>query len=147
MKIISPHSPLKDFNLIKIEKALGYSLPPQYKDFIMQYNGGRPIPHRFLTVDGKIESGVKWFFSISNDINNLFSEIDELTLAGVIPRNLFPVAIDPVGNRLLLSGTGDDVGCIYYWSWDEEPEIETCSYKYMKKIADSFNDFLAKLHS
>jgi hypothetical protein len=145
MNISSLHPPLQESDLIKIEEALGYPLPLQYRDFIKQYNGGRPTPHRFSTVDEKIESGVKYFFSNSNEAANLLSEINEFTLDGIIPRNLFPIAITPAENRLLLSGAGEDVGCVYYWSWDEEPEVETCSYKYMRKVANSFNDFLSKL--
>jgi hypothetical protein len=147
VKIDNSQSAVQDIDLKKIEARLGYPLPSDYRTFILQHNGGRPAPHRFSTKDGKIESGVKAFFPIADVGVNLLSETDEITLTGTIPRNLFPIAIDPIENRLVLSGSGDDAGTIYYWSWDEEPDDATCSYRYMRKIADNFNDFLANLHA
>jgi SMI1 / KNR4 family (SUKH-1) len=147
VKIDNPQPPVQDVDLKKIEFRLGYPLPPEYRNFILQHNGGRPVPHRFSTKDGKIESGVKTFFPVADAGDNLLSEIDDITLTGTIPRNLFPIAIDPIENRLLLSGAGDDAGSVYYWSWDEEPDDATCSYRYMRKIADDFDDFLANLHA
>jgi hypothetical protein len=147
VQIDNSQPPVQDADLKKIEASLGYALPLEYRNFILQNNGGRPVPHRFSTVDGKIESGVKLLFPVADVGDNLLSEIDDFTLTGTIPRNLFPIATDPIENRLLLSGAGDDVGSVYYWSWDEEPDDTTCSYRYMRKIADNFNDFLAKLHA
>ena len=147
MKINGSHPRIQDSDISEVEAVLGYPLPQQYRNFILQNNGGEPDPERFSTLDEKVESGVKYFFPIAGFGDDLLAEIDYFTIAGMIPRNLFPIATNPAEERILLSGTGDDMGNVYYWSWGEEPKNVTYLYRYMRKIADDFNGFLAKLHS
>lgn len=135
--------PSSENDLKKIELLLGYSIPNKYRDFLLRHTGVRPEPNRFTTKDNKVESGVKMFFSVSS----LSIEIEQIVLTATIPRNLLPIAIDPIENRVLLSVSGQDLGRIYYWSWDEEPDVASCSYKNMRLIADTFEEFIANLHS
>jgi hypothetical protein len=103
--------------------------------------------YRFSTKDGKVESIVKYFFSVYKDNDDdLHGEIEGITLEKQIPKNLIPIAITPAGNRILISISSEDVGKIYYWAWDEEPEPPTQTYKFTRLIANSFNEFLTLLH-
>jgi hypothetical protein len=103
--------------------------------------------YRFSTKDGKVESIVKYFFSVYKDNDDdLHGEIEGITLEKQIPKNLIPIAITPAGNRILISISSEDAGKIYYWAWDEEPEPPTKTYKFTRLIANSFNEFLTLLH-
>lgn len=137
----------------ELEEEAGVDLPGDYRSFLLKHNGGRPVPDEFETVDKKIESSVKRFITISNSAHpNLLEEIRAITLAGQIPPNLIPIATNPSEmNRIVISTKGKNVGKVYYWSQDEEDDFETYtkykpSYKYMRLIAESFGEFLGKLH-
>ena len=99
-------------------------------------------------MDGKVKSMVSVFLPLCDDIeDNLLEEIRGITLAGQIPGNLIPIAMDPADNRLVMSCMGDDMGKVYYWAWDEEPQrAHKTSYTYMRLIANSFAEFISKLH-
>lgn len=147
MPVITPtHAPLSDSDIVQFERRFTINLPDTYRDFLRAYNGGKPLPKRFDTEDDKVSSMVARFFAMYDDEDDaLEDEYTDITLDGVIPANLLPVAIDPARNRILLSLSGPDQGAVYYWSWDEEPEPATCSYRYMRRIAPDFDAFLAGL--
>lgn len=139
--------PLTERDISMLEAQTGIKLPDDYKQFLLQHNGGRPSPKRFVTRDKKVESMVAKFIPLA-DIpdDNLREEIEGITQARQIPANLIPIAIDPADNRVVLSVSGKDCGKVYYWSWDEEDEDHEPSYNYMRLIADSFNDFVKQMH-
>ncbi len=129
-----------------IEEKYNINLPKEYKYFIEKYNGGKPEKRYFNTKDNKVSSLVNTFFPLEeNGEDNLIDEYNGITLANQIPINMIPIADTPPGNRVVMSISGEDVGCIYYWAWGEEDDPPSCSYRYMRIIADSFNDFLSML--
>lgn len=75
------------------------------------------------------------------------AEYRELALGGMIPSNLLPIAVVANGDRILISLAGKDEGHVYYWGWSEEPEPPTNSYKYMRRISESFSSFLKGLQT
>lgn len=145
-EITPTHAPLSEEVIAQFEGRFSISLPDSYRHFLLAHNGGKPIPKRFDTEDGKVGSMVARFFPMFDDEDDaLEDEYTDITLEGVIPKNLMPIAIDPAENRILLSIGGNDRGAVYYWSWDEEPDPATCSYRYMRRIAASFDGFLSRL--
>lgn len=147
MNIKNSQPPITKQDIRKLEEKTRIALPEDYKDFLLRHNGGEPEPKVFETQDGKVESRVKKFLSISDvSEDNLVEEIEGITRAGQIPGNLVPIAVDPADNRVVLSVGGPDIGKVYYWAWDEEDEDHEASYKYMRLIANSFNEFLESLH-
>ena len=113
---------------------------------MLAHNGGVANRRRFETRDGKVSSYATRFAAVSDsEEDNLLDEIDGITLAGQIPKNLIPIAVDPGEDRIVLSVAGPDAGSVYYWAWGEEPRKPTCSYKYMRLIASDFDEFLSLL--
>lgn len=148
MKIENSRPSFSTADLALVENTINCQLPSDYRKFLLAYNGGKPDTRRFSTANGKITSSVMDFFPITNDAETgLLSEIQGITISKLIPKNLIPIAIDPIENRLLISISPDDFGAIYYWAWDEEPDPETCSYQYITIIANSFSEFINMLHS
>lgn len=144
--IIDSEKPISIKQMKMFEKSIGSNLPDNYRTFLFQHNGGKPTPKRFATKDGKVESMVSKFFPLSDQTpDNLMDEFKGFNLFKQLPANLLSIAQDPTGNRIVISCRGDDIGAIYYWSWDEEPTPPTCSYDYMRLIAHSFNDFVSIL--
>jgi hypothetical protein len=125
-----------------LEKKFGISFSDEYKSFLINTNGGKPSPKRFVTLDKKVESMVVRFFSAgTNEEESLEVEYEEYVASGAIPSDFIPIAYDPAGNRVLLCVGGEGRESIYYWSVDEEPEEFSCSRKYMRKISNGFNEF------
>ncbi|MCX7113860.1 MAG: SMI1/KNR4 family protein [Proteobacteria bacterium] len=139
---------INENDLIELENQINIKIPEQYRNFLLSNNGGKPKINRFSTQDKKVESMIAKFLPLANiEEDNLLEEIEGITQADLIPQNLIPIATDPADNRLVLSVAGSDMGKIYYWSWDEEPRRKyRPSYKYMRLVADSFDDLLALLH-
>lgn len=138
--------PVNEKQVAELEAKAGVSLPAPYREFLLEHNGGVPGRDRFETRDGKVSSFVSKFAAISDtEEDNLLDEIRGITQAGQIPPNLIPIAVDPAEDRIVLSVSGPDVGSVYYWAWGEEPKKPTCSYKYMRLIAKSFDEFLSLL--
>ncbi len=142
-------SPITEDEIQRLEAETDVELPAEYRAFLLQHNGGTPAKARFDSKDQKLTSYVKRFAPVCSDDDdeyNLQREIEGITQYRYIPSNMIPIAIDPAENRIVLAVSGRDVGKVYYWAWDEEPEKPTCSRKYMRLVADSFNELLALLH-
>ncbi len=139
---------LTEQNLSELEQRTNIKLPEQYRNFLLKHNGGIPSPNRFKTLDGKVESMISNFLPIAAiEDDNLLEEIQGITQAELIPENLIPIATEPGDDRLVLSVGGSDYGKIYYWAWEEEPKRNhKPSYKYIRLVANSFDELLALLY-
>ncbi|MBA3856022.1 MAG: hypothetical protein C0507_03845 [Cyanobacteria bacterium PR.3.49] len=147
MKIKNSQTKLTAAEIEQLESHTCISLPADYKAFLLEHNGGEPDPSDFVTRDGKVESFVSCFLPISNLVeDNLLEEIEGISQAGQIPSNLIPIAIAAPDNRIVIAFKGKERGKVYYWAWDEEDENHIASYKYIRLIADSFDDFIRLLH-
>lgn len=138
---------INENDINELEKKTGILLPGDYREFLLQYNGGTPSPCGIKTVDGKIESSIQKFLPLA-DIkdDNLLEEINGITIAGQIPKDFIPIAVDPADNRIVLAVSGKKKGKVYYWSWDEEDEDHKPSCRYMRLIANSFKELLDSIY-
>lgn len=140
-------NPSVDFErLAAFEKAHGLDLPREFKDFILKYNGGRPVPALF-PIHGLAENPVgkiQAFFGLdavvrSENFDTLMAE-----LAGTIPVGLLPIGCTE----------GDDFVCIDMRHktdrivfWDRRPFWGTNIWNEddLYPVARSFSDLLANL--
>ncbi|MBC7919943.1 MAG: SMI1/KNR4 family protein, partial [Ferruginibacter sp.] len=44
MKMVGQKEPVSESDINKLENTLGLKLPPIYRNFLLKYNGGEPIP-------------------------------------------------------------------------------------------------------
>ena len=141
---------LKEQDIGEFERRTGLKFPPQYRAWLLRYNGGRPEPKGFRY---KYESGpytdscVAWFFNLGDaKYERLEGELrvyknpDDKRL----PDELIPFARDPFGNLICISMCGENQGKVYFW--DHEEEDTPPSYRNCHLIADSFDEFIAALH-
>lgn len=129
------------------EKRLHVAFPSEYREFLLKHNGGRPTPKSFEFKDthgNDSDSLIHFFLAIYNGYDdNLEIEYRARVEEDRLLPHFVPIANDPFGNLICLSVAGEDLGKVYFW--DHEIEPETAGYENMSLIADSFTEFLNKL--
>jgi hypothetical protein len=132
-----PAGPTTEAQVTAFEKCIGHRLPADYRQFILQHNGGHPEPDAFLlnAGNGEEEDIVLCFFplrdlelgyvrvesfeelqtwplhcawdDLQSDLENLYSE------AG-IEEPLLPVGTDGSGNYICIVLTGIRAGAVVF---------------------------------
>lgn len=133
-----------------LEKTIGMTLPKDYREHLLLYNGGQCFPNEFsFKEDNKLtDSCIDWFLAIyDGEYDNLINYIDIYKLDEQrIPTNLIPIAHDPGGNLICISCDGDDKGYIYFWDHEREVDCTTNNnYTNVHLISESFKGFIKSL--
>lgn len=129
------------------ERFLSRKFPKDYRNFLLKYNGGYPVPDCFSFIDGKEGSSVQYFLKINSNQNHddFLSNIRNYEQR--IPSNFLPIACDPGGNQICIAINGKEYGKIYFWDHEAEADDnDPPSMDNMTLIAQSFSDFLESLH-
>ena len=129
-----------------LEQVWGFKLPTDYRNFLLEHNGGYPEKPVFdFKNDSEDGSVLSMFFCIYPDFNH--NLLDNLKIyQHRIPSHMFPIADDDCGNLILLSVKNPDRGKIYFWDHEMEcEEGEEPDYSNLSLIADSFEEFCDKL--
>lgn len=130
----------------ELENSLNIRLPESYRRFLLENNGGRPVPDGFHFKGKTRGSSVDWFLGLldgeANDLKTYLRIYRER-----LPPNFFPIACDPGDNLICISVSGADKGSIYFWDYEREGEPSaTGGYSNVIPVADSFHDFIKNLH-
>jgi hypothetical protein len=141
----------KDQDIKQIESEIGYTLPPDYVDFLTYYGGFSPLITAEYFFQGKIAKdngsvmGVIYGF-MPGDCYDLVE--NHQTYKGRMPHNIIPIAEDGMGGQICLSLDGKDKGSVYFWDHDFEETIKEGKepgYSNLYLIARSFDDFINSL--
>jgi cell wall assembly regulator SMI1 len=136
----------------ELEKLVGLNLPHEYKQHLLNYNGGQCIPNVFSFKEDGIEtkSMIDWFLAIyEGEYDNLESYLNIFKIEEKrMPSHMFPIAHDPLGNLICISCSTHDYGYIYFW--DHEKEVNYVisgdeDYSNLILVANSFNEFISSL--
>jgi cell wall assembly regulator SMI1 len=143
------NKPLTDeAHIAALETQLGRSLPGDYREFMLRYNGGRPKPpmFRFALRNGRQDNScVHWFLSIHDgEYSNLERTIR--SLQGRIPPDTLPIADDPFGNVVLLGLHSDRRGKVYFWDHENEPKRQP-DWSNVALVAETFDGFMRALEA
>lgn len=129
----------------EFERQFALELPPRLREALLN----DLIPNEnvmFETLDHKVAGWITEFFPVESDDNTGYaSEYEQISLSQLLPRNLLPIALVANHDRIVISLSGRDRGHIYYWAWGEEPDPESNSYQYLRRIAVDFAEFLSGL--
>lgn len=153
VNIKNPELKIDNRALDDAETKLGQHFPPEYKEFLLRNNGGKPVPASFdITWDNnQLEedwrsSKVDWFLSIYDGQYANLIEYNCVDYLGRIPANTIAIAHDPGGNLILMGVGSDNNGQIYFWVKDHEVEEgEVPGYDNVGFIANSLPEFLDSL--
>lgn len=142
--------PVNEIELRLLEKEIAAVLPPEYKNFLLEHNGGKPTIRRYITVDRKVESSLMYLYPLSDKTTpNLMEKFDYYN--HMIPKNLLSIGKTPKKSQVCISISGDDYGSVYHWDLEDQEYIEgpiiNPTYKYMKLIAKNFDEFINSLFS
>lgn len=123
--------------IVKVQKEIDVEFPKEYFDFLVDQNGGYPVKCEFELPDKTDKSIVNMFYPIGEMKTNL-KRRNRLRLHP----DFIAIGNDSGGNQILLGVSGDEIGRVYFWEHDVDPEEENP----MHFLANSFNDFLKMLH-
>ena len=129
--------------LVEFEAKFDLKLPLDYRDFLLQFNGGIPRPNglRFESCGITYTMDIHQFFGFNAEV-----DLESIYIAHTdrIPLELVPIAKDPGGDLVYIATTGEHLGSIYLWLRSEEWENgdDEASYRDLVKVADSFSNFL-----
>jgi hypothetical protein len=133
---------LQAIELNDFEIANNIKLPNDYRNFLLEFNGGKPIPNRNENPD----TIVTYILGMHNGdyYASLYKHID--MFKDRLPLSTFPIATDPFGNLFIMSVHSGGYGHIYFWDHEGEPEYQdghyvgNCSF-----VAYSFSEFINNL--
>lgn len=140
-KILNENPKISLQDIKQFEQEYDISLPKQYVEFLLEYNGGFPQESGFKISDDEGESLVNRFYGIGDMKSNLGKVYD--VLEGEIPEDFISIANDPAGNEILLGVSGEYRGKVYFWIHDMESEEEMDN---MFILANSFYEFFDNLY-
>lgn len=133
-------STLDNERLVTLENMLGVTLPQDYRDYLLEYNGRGFEKNTFEVFEGEY-SIVHHVYRISND-NDYFDLINSYKRGKNIDhekgRKFLIIADDNVGNDIILSLEADSFGEIYFY--DNDTISTKCT-----KLAQSFSEFCSSL--
>lgn len=136
VEFVNTGSQISQGDISEFENKYEVSLPQEYKDFLLQTNGGRPEPDFFpFSDDGFV---VTWFYNLKNGKHLLELTLELLWIAEqIVPRTLIPIARDQGGDLVCISLNEEEYGKIYMWfgSTDSDPVF----------LAESFTEFIDAL--
>lgn len=137
--------PLTYADVDAFEKRQNVTLPRQYREWLLRFNGGRPVPGEFSLPGRDSLEGVAWFFAIHDgEHNNLDTECRYWRITtGRLPSTLIPIAGDGSGSLICVSIGEADLGKVYFW--DHEAETEPPTTANLDPVANSFNAFVEML--
>jgi hypothetical protein len=139
MKIVDSnrYGLLEENDLLKFEEKIGTRLPQDFREYLLKYNGGKPIPSDF-NIPNLGSNSIHHVYGIHNGPDYLNLESNVEIYKARIPNSLLPFADDPVGNVLCIGISGEVKGQIYFW----DHELECEDWSSIVKISDSFSLFL-----
>ena len=151
VRMFDSAAPLSPHCLSKLESRLNITLPDDYRNFLLKYNGGFPNPSvfRFKGKSGPYtDSCVDWFLSVYKGEYHNFETTFLRTKSERIrlPADLVAIGHDPGGNWICIAVSGPHRGSVYFWDHENEaPNEEAPWYRNVHLIADSFDEFLDSL--
>lgn len=118
--------------IAQFEARYQVSLPEQYRNFLIRYNGGETPQTKFKI--GRESSDVRAFFGFG-DVSYKFPAEDEME--EWMQKSLLPIAVDSFGNYIAVELKKS--GAIYFCDHER-------GYK-SKKLAKNLNDFVSQCKS
>jgi hypothetical protein len=152
VRMTNSNPPILESTLTKFENEIGVSLPSDYKEFLLQHNGGCPHPDYFPMQGPTPELSfgeLQFLFSFSPG-DSLDLRWNLKTYRQRVPSDLLPIGCDPGGNLLCIAISGEQRGAMYFWDHGFETAVEgkkPPDYSNVYFVAPSFTHLLESLYS
>jgi SMI1 / KNR4 family (SUKH-1) len=147
MEWCGPH--VGEVEVAAFEKQYGHALPADYRRFLLEVNGGRLADENTSFRYGVVNA--LYSLDVPGD-----SAADLLTSAISLRRllpnpDLLPIGYDEGGAPILLALAGEHRGTVWWENTENprpegsNPRVEWFKRRDMKKLADSFEEFMRTL--
>ncbi len=145
IELKEPRPPAPSEALADTERGLadlGRPLPPSYRAFLAEQDGGRPVKNTF-----KFEQHDRWqssrvaaFFGVlaapDGDLTGVAGRV------GDVPEGLLAIAGDEVGNLICLDGREGRDGPVLFWDHEEGFDDGEVDFSNLYEIAADLQTFL-----
>ncbi len=121
--------------IVAFEIKCGFSLPEQYRKFLLKYNGGETPETSFKI--GREGTVIRAFYGIGH-VEYSFSSIEEL-IPDFLKKQFLPIAVDVFGNYIVIGLDEKKDGQI--WFCDHENGFKA-TY-----LTENFKEFVKKVKS
>ncbi len=137
--------------IARFEATIGARLPDDYRAYLAEVNGGRPVKARRAFVIGRGRSVINCLHSLDHP-DDLFDlgEANEI-LRDALPPELIAIGADDGGATVCLCVKGEHAGEVWYRdtidprSDGANPRVLWHDRRDMTKLADTFRAFMAAL--
>lgn len=136
-------------NIEEYERKLDVKLPEDYKEFMLENNGGVPeedIMFDFfdLASEKNNSTDIREFFIFYNEGETSYDDIMKVNTImreeKTIPDDFWVFADDSGGNPIGMKLSGDEIGSVYFCNHELE-DVDT-GFLLMSKVANSFHEFI-----
>jgi hypothetical protein len=146
-EVIRPNAPVGEEGLESFERRHDLKLPGSYRVFLMQINGGRPVPPLF-PIEGfpnNPEGGIQAFFGLAAAIATEDLDLVLADIKGNVPRGILPIACTDGDDFVVLDLREAGVPAKF---WDRRPfwGANIWNERDLYPVAKSFDALLASLH-
>ena len=136
----------------EVEAKIGKELPKDFKDFILENNGGYPSDTLFTATFNMYNASTNETIEQGTDVAQFLSlkeiefDYQDILDEGYISDNLIPFAYTSFDSLLLINVCKDDnYGAVYFASYDQCFDSETGKV-IPSKVSDSFTQFIESLY-
>lgn len=114
-------------------------IPPEYKNFLLKYNGGKTPESKFKI--GKISSDIRGFYGLGECEDNLdYLYLEKIhVLQDFLNDNYLPIAVNSFGDYIVIDINVDNKEGVYFY-YHDRPK------KYIE-ISENFAEFIKKCKS
>jgi len=131
--------PINDEIVSKVERSLNVKFPEDYKECVLEYNGGYPKPNVFKFENSEGEAVFNDLLSFTGDYS---LEAVYESSKSYLPADIIPFARDPFGNLI----------CFDYRKEDNQPTLVFVDHEVQGEdptypICNTFTELLDKLFS
>jgi hypothetical protein len=140
------HRKVNAADLARFEAKIGQTLPGDYRQFLLESNGGRPEGNTFDVPEDDNRSEVTLFFGLRRSEKSGDLRYERSLMRDRVPEDMLPIGSDCCGNLLCLSLRLDTRGQVFFWDHElEGDEGEPPTFSNLFKVGDSFKEFFDSL--
>lgn len=131
-------------DVTQFENRYGISLPLQYREFLLQTNGGRPERDMFPVpgFQANPAARVHFFLGLKDPVVSCNLDWNRDIFADRIPAHLLVIASTEGADMICMSLASHTLSSIYYWDGYETSP----TYGHLYLVANSFEEFLERLY-